>query len=154
MVTYRKFQFGWFIVCVFVIVIVFMTLGYIYQWGNSPIDIYSYIFFMTLLGLILLSFYGLTVVVNEEDVKIIFGIGLFTKKIKLHAVRSTSIVKYPVFAGYGIRFVQNGILYNVNGTEAVELKLTGKRDIILIGTDDAENLKNAIGKHLGSKHTI
>lgn len=148
MVGYRNFQFGWFIVCVFVIVMTFMTLGYIHQWGNNPIDIYGYVLLMTLSGFVLLSFYGLTVSVNDDFIVIRFGIGIFSKKIKLSSVTSVKAVKYPVMAGYGIRFLPNGILYNVSGRHAVEVRIAGKRSVILIGTDDSDNLKNAIEKHL------
>lgn len=148
MAEYRNFQFGWFIVCVFVIVMAFMTLGYIHQWGNNPLDIYGYVLLMTLFGFVLLSFYGLTVSVNEEFIVIRFGIGLFSKKIKLSSVTSVKAVKYQILAGYGIRFLPNGILYNVSGRHAVEVRIAGKSSVILIGTDDSENLMNAIEKHL------
>lgn len=154
MIHYRNFQFGWFIVCVFVIVIAFMTLSYIYQWGSNPLDIYGYVFLTTLFGLIILSFCGLTVTVDEEYIRIKFGIGLFSKKIRLSLIRSVEIVRYPVFAGYGIRILPKGILYNVSGRYAVEIKLTGKRDVIMIGTNDKDNLKDAIEKQLDNKDTF
>lgn len=154
MVRYRNFQVGWFMICVFVIIIAFMTLGYIYQWGNNPIGLHEYIFLSTLFGLILLSFYGLTVIVSEEFIKIIFGIGLFSKKIKLSSVRSVDIVKYPVLAGYGIRFLPNGILYNVSGRYAVEIRIARKREVIMIGTNDQVNLKAAIEKNLNSNSFV
>lgn len=148
MVRYRNFQFGWFIVCVFVIVMIFITLGYIYQWGNSPIDIYGYVFFMVLFGSILLVFCGLTVTVDSNYIKIRFGISFFSKKIRLSSVRSVRIIKYPVLAGYGIRILPKGILYNVSGRYAVEIRLDGKRGAIMIGTNDKENLIDAIEKNL------
>jgi uncharacterized membrane protein len=69
MIKYRKFQFGWVITIIFLIVIVWMTFAYVYQWGNNPVDKYGYIFFMILFGGILLGFYGMTIIVTDKQIK-------------------------------------------------------------------------------------
>jgi hypothetical protein len=150
MIKYRNFQFGWFIVIMFVIIIVWMTFAYIHQWGNNPMDIYEYILFMTIFGGVLLVFYGMTVIVRDKDLKIKFGIGIYTKKIDLSTVKSVTIQKYPFYCGYGIRILPNGILYNVSGKHAVEIKFKGKKNSILIGTNDWDNLKDAVEKSMSA----
>ena len=141
---YRRFQFGWVITLIFLIVIIWMTLAFIYQWGNSPVDLTSYIIFMILFGGILSAFYGMTVIVTDNHIKIRFGIGLITKKIDLSRVKSATAQSYPIYYGYGIRFIPNGILYNVSGRHAVELKFKNKTRVIQIGTDDWEKLTEVI----------
>ena len=48
--------------------------------------------------------------------------------------------------GYGIHYTPRGILYNVSGRYAVELRLYDKKRTIQIGTNDAEKLKETIEK--------
>ncbi len=144
MIKYRKFQFGWVIAVIYIIIIVWMTLAFIYQWGNNPLDKYGYIFFMILFGGILSAFYGITVIVTDKHLLIRFGIGFYTKKIDLSKIKSVTVLKYPVYYGYGIRFVPSGVLYNVSGRYAVEIRLKDKKQVIQIGSDDTDNLKLAI----------
>lgn len=61
-------------------------------------------------------------------------------------LRSVTIHKYPFYCGYGIRILPNGILYNVSGKHAIEIKIKGKKNSILIGTNDWDNLKDIIEK--------
>lgn len=110
------------IIIVFTIIIVWMTFAYLNQWGNNPVDLYGYVFFLVLFGGILLNFYGMTVIVNDSHIIIRFGIGIFSKKIPLSNVRSVRVLTYPVYYGYGIRIIPNGILYNVNGICALEVR--------------------------------
>lgn len=150
MIKYRRFQFGWIIIIVFVMVIVWMAFAYRYQWGNNPVDIYGFVFFLVLFGGILLNFYGLTVIVSDSHIIIRFGIGIFSKKINLSNVRSVRLQKYPVYYGYGIRIIPGGILYNVNGSYAVEVRFKNKSSVVQIGTDDWENLRDAIETSMAS----
>jgi hypothetical protein len=145
---YCRFQFGWVIVIVFLAAILLITLVYIFQWGNNPVPKPGYIAFLVIFGALLLTFYGITVVVNEEQILIKFGIGLFIKRIDLSSLRSVKVKQYTAFTGYGIRIIPNGILYNVSGNYAVELRFKNKDNVIMIGTDDAENLKDVIEKYL------
>jgi len=144
MIKYKKFQFGWLIVITFLIFMVWMTFGYIYQWGNNPIDKTGYTILMILFGVLLSGFYGMTIIVTDIRIKIRFGIGLYTKKIDLATISSVTIEKYPVFYGYGIRMIPDGILYNVNGRYAIRIRFKDKKNVILIGTNDWDNLKKAI----------
>lgn len=150
MIKYKNFQFGWIIVIIFVIILIWMTFAYINQWGNSPIDIYGYILFVTIFGGILLVFYGMTVIVTDKYIEIKFGIGIYSKKIDLSTIKSVTIQKYRFYCGYGIRFLPNGILYNVNGKHAIEIKFNGKKNSILIGTNDWNNLKVVIEKSISA----
>jgi hypothetical protein len=144
MIKYRRFQFGWVIVITFIVFIVWMTFAYIYQWGNNPIDKYGYILFLIIFGGVLLFFYGMTIMVTDKHLKIKFGIGLFTKKIDLATISSVTIQTNPVYYGYGIRIIPKGLLYNVSGKHAIEIKLKDQKKVIQIGTNDWDNLKKAI----------
>jgi len=149
MVRYSKFQFGWIIVCVFTIIIVWMTFAYFNHWGNHPVDKSGYILFMILFGALLSIFCGMTVKVTDEELKIILGVGLFTKKVKLSEVVSVRGLTYPVYYGYGIRFIPGGILYNVSGKSAVEIRFRDRKKVLLIGSSDCDNLLAAIKQGIG-----
>jgi len=125
-----------------------MTFAYIYQWGNNPVDKYGYIFFMILFGGILSAFYGMTIIVTDKQVKIKLGIGLYTKKIELSSIKSVNTLTYPLYCGYGIRIVKNGLLFNVSGRHAVEIKFKNKKNVILIGTEDWEKLRDTIESNI------
>ena len=144
MFNYRKFQIGWVILITFTIVMVLLTLSYIKQWGTNPIDKGGYIFMMLLFGTLLLMFYGMTVIITDSQILIRLGIGLITRKINLSEIISVDTKKYPAYFGYGIRITPGGILYNVNGRHAVEIRLKNKKNVIWIGTNDWENLKTVI----------
>jgi hypothetical protein len=127
-----------------------MTFAYINQWGNNPIDVYGYIFFMTLFSGILLAFYGMTIIVTDKHLKIKFGIGFYIKKIDLASINAVAVVKTPFCYGYGIRIIPNGLLYNLGRKHAIEIKLKKKKQIIQIGTNDLEKLKEAVEKGLSA----
>lgn len=148
MIKYKRFQFGWVIVITFLIISLLITVAYLFKWGNNPIDKAGYIFFMILLIGILPVLYGMTIIVTDRQLKIKFGIGFYTKKIDLSTIGSVSIQKYPIYFGYGIRILPNGLLYNVSGRHAVEIRFKKKKNVIQIGTDDWDNLREAIEKSI------
>jgi hypothetical protein len=142
--VYKKFQFGWVIVVIFMVIMVWMTFAYIYQWGSNPIDKFGYIFMTLLLGAFMLVFCGMTVIVTDRHIKIKLGIGFLVKKVDLQSVSSVEIVQVPLLYGYGIRIIPGGTLYNVSGKYAVMIRFKDRKRILQIGTNDRENLKIAI----------
>jgi hypothetical protein len=141
MKRYKKFQFAWVIVIVLLIIVACITLAYIDKWGNNPINMVGYIIFLVLFGGCLLGFYGMTIIVTDKQIQIKFGIGFYTKRIDLSAIDSIAVIKYPVYFGYGIRMIPKGMLYNISGRHAIEIKIKGKKSVLYIGTNDWDNLK-------------
>ncbi len=148
MKKYSGFQFGWLIVIVFLIVIGWITVAYTFQWGYNPVPKAGYIVFLVLFSGILLFFYGMTVIVDEKQIIIKFGIGFYSRKIDLSSIKSVESITYPSYYGYGIRLIHNGILYNVSGKYAVRLTFKNSKRVILIGTNDWENLKAVIEENI------
>jgi hypothetical protein len=93
--------------------------------------------------LIALLFGWLTVRVDESSVRVAFGLGLIRKRIPVREIRSARIVTTPWYAGWGIRLVAGGWLYNVAGRQAVELNHSGGGRT-LVGSDDPTGLLAAI----------
>ncbi len=141
---FREFQFSYLITIFLVIFLVWMTFAWYYQWGNSPLETKAYVLFLLVFALVLINLYGLTTRINEKEIIVKFGIGLITRKISLMNIQSAKIITYPVWYGYGIRITPAGWLYNVGGRQAVELKIKGEKNRILIGTMKPQKLLQAI----------
>lgn len=100
---------------------------------------------MVLILLILSSFVSLQVRVDEKQIRIKFGYGLFAKEFLLNDILSAKVVKNHWRYGWGIRvwFWPKMWIYNISGFDAVELKLKNGK-IYRIGTDEAKKLEQAI----------
>jgi len=104
---------------------------------------------LVIIAIALVLFSSLTVVICEEELEVRFGPGLVRKRIKLDEIESCKVVKNRWFYGWGIRLTPHGVLYNVSGFHAVEIKLrTGKQ--FRIGTDVPQDLEAAIQKSLSN----
>jgi hypothetical protein len=108
-------------------------------------------FFLVLLLLIfcLAMFWSLTVSLTPKELKLKFGAGLICKSFNLNDIESFKVVKNPWYYGWGIHLIPGGLIYNISGFYALELKLkSGKR--IRIGSDEPENLEQALKDALKS----
>jgi hypothetical protein len=108
----------------------------------------GYIILTVTFILIFFLFYGLTTKITSDTITISFGVGLIRKKIQLKRVKTADTIKSPWYYGWGIRIIPNGTLYNISGTDGVELKFNDTNRIIRIGTKDSLTLKKEIEKRL------
>ncbi len=103
---------------------------------------------LALVALILLVLFRLTVTLDDEAIRLSFGIGIIRKAIPLESVISCKTVRNRAWWGWGIKMFFDGIspagwLYNVDGLNAVELEMkNGSR--LRIGTDEPDELQAAI----------
>ena len=149
---YRNTQIGWLIISIFMGTILFTCLMYMEQLGEpiSSTPLASIVvFFIILLSL----FYKLTVEVEGSIVKIIYGIGLITIRLKMDDLNNVVETRTPWYAGLGIRLTAKGMLYNIQSLSAVELHYTrkGKKNTVMIGTPEPALLKAAITDHWKNK---
>ena len=99
--------------------------------------------------IVLTTFSRLTVRVDDQMIKIQFGVSIIRKSFPLKEIETYRVVKNPWYYGWGIRFTPRGWLFNVSGFSAIELEMkSGKR--YRIGTDDPDNLAEALD---GALHT-
>jgi hypothetical protein len=96
------------------------------------------------------SFFCLTVTVDAEKLKLRFGVGLVRFAINLVDIASVQVVTTPWYAGWGIRCMPDGWLFNVSGQRAVEVELRSGRKH-RVGTDEPEKLEAALKQRLGLK---
>lgn len=141
---YTERQIGWIVIVPFLGILVLLLIFYINQWGNNPIS-YSGLLFMSLILIIcLLLFFQMRISEDNEKIRISYGIGLIKKIIDIHNIERIEIVRNKWYYGLGIRIIKNGWLYNIQGLNAIELKLKNSKSIIRIGTADNKKLKKEI----------
>jgi hypothetical protein len=98
---------------------------------------------LAILLLCLFLFWSLTVEVRRGQVQARFGSGLIRRTVQLADIQEARVVRNPWYAGWGIRLIPRGVIYNVSGFGAVELELSNGRRF-RIGTDEPQALLEAI----------
>ncbi len=100
---------------------------------------------MFLIVVTLASFSTLHVLIDEQYVRIRFGLGIFRKKFALDDIVSVKRVQNRWYYGWGIRLWlwPRMWMYNVSGFDAIELRMKNG-NVYRIGTDTPDALKAAI----------
>lgn len=130
---YKHTQKGWLIVLFCVIAILLSALFGIQHTVWIPLTL------VIVLVLVIILFASLTIIVDDDYVRIKFGAGLIRKKFKLDDIKSCSIVRNKWWYGWGIHLIPRGWLFNIAGLDAVELVMKNER-IYRIGTDEPQKL--------------
>jgi hypothetical protein len=146
---YREFTFGWLIFVLVIPIHLLLTYLYIKNIGDRPLGTNGYAVATLTFILICILFYGLTTKITSDTIQVSFGIGLIRKKIPLKRIKAVETIKSPWYYGWGIRIIPNGTLFNISGSDGVELKFNDTTRIIRIGTRDSLTLKREIEKRLG-----
>ena len=95
---------------------------------------------------LILMFTRMTVLCDNDTLKIRFLLGLFSKKFLLKDIASYTIVRNRWYYGWGIRKIPGGWLYNMSGLDAIEFLMKDGK-MYRIGTVKSQDLY----KHLLSK---
>ncbi len=98
---------------------------------------------MLLLGAAGSVFSSLTILVTDDELLARFGPGVPVKRVKLADVQSVEPVRNPWYYGWGIRLTPRGMLYNVSGFDAVEVRMRSGK-VFRLGTDEPDRLVEAI----------
>jgi hypothetical protein len=134
---YRHTQIGF----LTLIVMLVAAVGIFALGARSPLPITLSVAALLLISGVLFSL--LTVEVGDGELRFHFGPGFWRKRFSLADVTSADVTRSSWWEGWGIRITPRGMLYNVSGMDAVEIKLrSGQR--LRIGTDEPEALAEAI----------
>jgi len=130
---------------------IFMAIAILFWFiiWESQFQIVLMIFCVIIL-FIIYSFVSLSVVIDEEYLKIKFWYGIYKTKFVLNEILSVKTVKNKWYYGWGIRvwFWTYMIIYNVSGFDAVEL-VTKDWKIYRIGSDDVIHLERKLSEKIG-----
>jgi hypothetical protein len=94
-------------------------------------------------AVMLALFSTLTVVVDYRAVRLWFGFGSLRREVMLADVSVARKVRNHWYAGWGVRVIPGGRLYNVGGLDAVELEMDNGR-VVRVGTDQPDALLAAV----------
>jgi hypothetical protein len=137
---YEEQTIGWLILALLLPVQVIIIWLYVEQIGDRPVDAIGIAVFELITLLVVALFYRMKTVVVNSRLTVSFGIGLIRKSIDLNDVREAKLVTNPWYYGWGIRYIPNGKLYNMSGSEAVELSFRDTDRVIRIGSQDSRRL--------------
>ncbi len=139
----------------FITLILCVIFGWIYisasnefpSINSGPNFVFSTI--MVLILFILISFSTLTVSLDEKNIRIKFGYGIFSRNFELNQIASAHAVKNHWYYGWGIRFWlwPKMWIYNVSGFDAVEIIMKNGK-VYRIGIDTPKELETALKKSI------
>lgn len=142
--NFKEFQFAKIIFMIAIPAQAFLLIMFIAQAGTRPMNLAEFAIANSTFVVIYLLFYGMNTTVDDQSIRISYGIGLITKKINLVDLNAVSVVSNPWYYGWGIRFIPNGMLYNISGSAGIELTFKQRSKIIRIGSANAESLARAV----------
>ena len=138
---HRQFPSRWELIIgspIFIFIIVFYSVNYQYY----MIAFIAWISILIVLIVVAL-FYGLTVEVNRDMVRLYYGFGIIHRSILREHIAMVTQVRNRWWWGFGIRWTPHGWMWNISGLDAVELTYhNGKK--FRIGTDEPEALLEAL----------
>ena len=142
MEQYKHTQIGYLLLISYSVPALFMV------YLNVMVDFHPLAFAGLIIMLIVLRVFSrLTVTIDDQIIKVEFGLRIVRKVFTLKEVEAYRVVRNPWYYGWGIRLTPRGWLFNVSGLSAIELDMNnGKR--YRIGTDEPENLAEALAKAL------
>lgn len=138
MKPYKHTQIGYVLIAAFSVAIA-LIVNLIFTTNFDPGLILVLGFMIVCLAL----FATLTVEVDDQAVKLHFGIGVIRKRFLLKEIEAQRAVKNPWYYGWGIHLIPNGWIFNVSGTKGIELLMKNGRKY-RIGTNDIAGLIHAI----------
>ena len=141
---FREFAFGWMLLALMIPLIALEVYLFVTGAGDRPLTLTWFILISGLLLLTWLLFFGMTTEVSNETIIVSFGLGLIRKRIPISRVASAESVRSPWYYGWGIRLIPNGMMYNIDGLESVELRFKDSRRIFRIGSKRPNDLKREI----------
>ena len=141
-------QTGLFSVIVLLPVMLFCIVMLFITGIDEPITVVIFTFIILTFLVCLLTFYKLTIIVDDTHLVFTMGIGLVRKSYPLSEISGCKPVTNPAFSGIGIHMTSHGWIYNVSGKYAIELtfKSTGKK--VRIGTDKPDEISRVINQQI------
>ncbi len=125
-----------------IIILLYYAIHYYYWW---PILVSLFV-----LTICVILFSSLTIIVDNDLLRIRFTGGLIRREFKLKDIVSCKSVKNPWWYGFGIRKIPKGWLFNIYGTKAIEISMKDGR-VYRIGTDEPDELKELITRKLSGE---
>jgi len=140
---YRHTQVGWTLIVLVVAVVLAELTLVAFSTPRSTLALALAGALVAVVAVMLALFSTLTVVVDDRTVSLSFGFGSLRREVLLADVTTARKVRNHWYAGWGVRIIPRGRLYNVGGLDAVELEMDNGR-VVRVGTDQPDALLAAV----------
>jgi hypothetical protein len=117
------------------------ALGIFALGSLSPLPVTLVVAALLIIFAVLFS--SLTVEIGDGELRFHFGPGFWRKRYPLTEMATADVTQSSWWEGWGIRITPRGMLYNISGTDAVEITLRSGQHL-RIGTDEPEALAEAL----------
>ncbi|WP_055447846.1 hypothetical protein [Lacinutrix mariniflava] len=146
MTLYKQTQYGTFITTIISVIAISTGTLFVLQTGNNPISWVLLTSILLLFFLIILTFYKLTITIDNDKIEAKFGVGLLKRSLKIKDINYDSIenIKVPMLYGIGIRLTPYGWLYNVKTGNAIKIK--SNNSTFFVGTEDFKTIHSILLK--------
>ena len=145
---YKEEQVGWFSNLALLLIPAIILILFILEDNLRTDGLILILIVISVFVVSFLLFYKLKVIVNDKFVIISFGIGLIRKKILIADLATVRKSRSKWYNGWGIKYLGNGWLYNIQGLNVIELSFINKNNIIRIGTKANSHLEREIKKRI------
>jgi len=140
---YRHTQIGWTLIVLVVAVVLAELTIVAFSEPRGTLALALSGAFVAVVAVMLALFSTLTVAVDDRAVRLWFGLGSLRREVMLADITAARKVQKHWYAGWGVRIIPGGRLYNVGGLEAVELEMDNGR-VVRVGTDQPDALLAAV----------
>lgn len=103
----------------------------------------DFIILIVILSIILLMTFKLRVSIEDKQLTLSYGVGLFKKRFDLSDIANVSMVKNKWYCGWGVRISSEGTMYNISGFEGVKIDFRSGVSIV-VGTNEPLELYQAL----------
>lgn len=103
----------------------------------------DFIILIVILSIILLMTFKLRVSIEDKQLTLSYGVGLFKKRFDLSDIANVSMVKNKWYCGWGVRISSEGTMYNISGFEGVKIDFRSGVSIV-VGTNERLELYQAL----------
>lgn len=145
---YKKTDYGYIIILT-ILIAIFLTIK------TSEGNIYI-IYPITILIIIMIVFYKLTIIINNKKIIAFFSFGFFKREMNISEIdfETIELIKINWLTGIGIRYTKNGCLYNVKYGEAIKIVSKDKSKTFFVGTDDSKKIKEILLKEIEKNNRL
>jgi hypothetical protein len=134
------------------IVVIILVLSAIFLAGfKDPFPLGILIFVLATFIFTIISFYKLTITIDETHLSFSLGAGFIRKSYLLSDIQSCTPVKNSFLSGIGIHMTGGGWLFNVSGSYSIELRFKSHTGGVRIGTDRPDEIAAEVASRIGKQ---
>lgn len=141
---YEHIQAGWPMRIAFIATsALFLGMTLLPELGRTPTPVGVLIAGAAFTALLGWTWGSLKVRIEGGELQVRFGLGWPRKTVPLAEITAVEVTRTTFMEGWGVHRTRRGWLYNVSGFDAVLLRLSNGRSM-MVGTDEPRRLKTAI----------